>query len=106
MHKTTKLAQGLVFLIVVLLISACGGQPSSGAQGNTPAVSQPIDLEIIDAGGYQSLFKPVFDAYQKAHPDKVRKITYPPRVQAPALPGKIKAEQDSSHVTTSLIMSG
>jgi putative spermidine/putrescine transport system substrate-binding protein len=106
MHITTKLIRSLAFLLIALVIAACGGQSSGPSQGGSSSSSQPLNLEIIDAGGYVSLFKPVFDAYAKAHPDKVAKITYPPRVQAPALPGKIKAEQDSGRITTSLIMSG
>jgi len=105
MRKTTKgatfLAQGLMFLLITLLVAACGG----GTTASTPG-SHPVDLEIVDAGGYLAQARPMIDAYVKAHPDKVSHVTYPPRIQAPTLPGKLKTEQGANHVQTSLILSG
>lgn len=101
-NSRTFLAQGLMFLMVTLLIVACGGTNGT----NPTAGSHPITLEIADAGGFVDQARPMIDAYQKAHPDKVSHVTYPPRIQAPNLPGKLKTEQGANHVVTSLILSG
>ena len=104
MHKakklTTHLTNGLAFLIVTLLLAACGGS-SLGGNG-----SHPIILQVVDAGGYSAMLQPMLEAYQKAHPDKVSKIVYPPRIQGPQLPGKLKAEEDSGNIQDSLVISG
>lgn len=104
MRTTTKQGkfalQGMILLIVVLLSAACG---SGGGGGGQPG---PVNLQIMDAGGYTAMFKPMIDAYKKAHPDKVANITYLPRVQAPDLPGKLKAEQNANKVQTTLVFSG
>jgi putative spermidine/putrescine transport system substrate-binding protein len=48
----------------------------------------------------------MLEAYQKAHPDKVSKIVYPPRIQGPQLAGKLKAEEDSGNIQDSLVITG
>ena len=98
---TTYLTQGLTFLMVALLFAACGGSGGGGGNGN-----QPIVLQVVDAGGYSSQLQPMLQAYQKAHPDKVSRIVYPPRIQGPQLPGKLKAEEDSGNIQDSLVISG
>ena len=103
MQLTRYLAHGLTVLLTALLITACGGT-SSTSGGGTP--SHPIVLQVVDAGGYTAQLKPMLDAYQKAHPDKVSKIVYPPRIQAPQLPGKLKAEEDSGNIQDTLVISG
>ncbi len=106
MHRTRKLApylaQGLSFLIVTLLIAACGG--SGGGSGSNG--SHPIVLQIVDAGGFAEQAEPMIKAFQKAHPDEVSQVIYPSRIQAPALPSKIKAEQAANNVQDDLIISG
>jgi putative spermidine/putrescine transport system substrate-binding protein len=93
---------GLTLLLIALFVAACGG--TSGPGGTT--ASHPIVLQVVDAGGYTDQVKPMLLAYQKAHPDKVSKIVYPPRIQAPQLPGKLKAEEDAGNVQDTLIISG
>jgi putative spermidine/putrescine transport system substrate-binding protein len=102
MQLTRYLAHGLTVLLIGLLITACGGTGSGG--GSTG--SHPIVLQVVDAGGYSDQVKPMLEAYQKAHPDKMSKIIYPPRIQAPQLPGKLKAEEDSGNIQDTLIISG
>ncbi len=100
--RTTCLAQGLAFLVVAFLITACGG---GGGNVNTNT-SHPIVLQVVDAGGFSGQVKPMLQAYQQAHPDKVSKIVYPTRIPAPQLPGKLKAEEDAGNVQDTLIISG
>jgi putative spermidine/putrescine transport system substrate-binding protein len=105
MRSTTKLAHlfalSLAFLLIGALVVACGeNTPANGTS------SGPVALQIVDAGGYMSLAKPMMESYRKAHPDKVSSITYLPRVQAPDLPGRLKTEQAAGKVETSLILSG
>ncbi len=105
MCTTTRLvkalASGAIFLLLAIQLAACGS--SSSPSGSA---SQPVSLQIVDAGGYMSMAKPMIESYRKAHPDKVSSITYLPRVQAPDLPGRIKTEQAAGKVQTSLILSG
>lgn len=95
------LTHKLAFLLVALLLAACGGSNAGSNNG-----SHPIVLQVVDAGGYSSQVQPMLQAYQKAHPDKISKIVYPPRIQAPQLPGKLKAEEDSGNIQDTLIISG
>jgi putative spermidine/putrescine transport system substrate-binding protein len=110
MHQTQRhvggavmrvLTLGLAALMITLLFVACGGSSTSGSGG-----SNPIVLQVVDAGGYSAQLKPMLDAYQKAHPDKVSKVVYPPRIQAPQLPGKLKAEEDAGKIQDTLVISG
>ena len=103
MQLTRYLAHGLTVLLITLFVTACGGTSGTGGSGTG---SHPIVLQVVDAGGYTSQLKPMLDAYQKAHPDKVSKIVYPPRIQAPQLPGKLKAEEGSGNIQDTLVISG
>lgn len=107
MHQTqrlsTYLTHGLMVLMMALLFVACGGSANSGSGSGS---SHPIVLQVVDAGGYSAQLKPMLQAYQKAHPDKVSKIVYPPRIQAPQLPGKLKAEEDAGNIQDTLVISG
>src|SRR6266496_4794007 len=69
------LTHKLAFLLVALLLAACGGSNAGSNNG-----SHPIVLQVVDAGGYSSQVQPMLQAYQKAHPDKISKIVYPPRI--------------------------
>lgn len=107
MHKhTPKLLRrlsGVVLLLVVMaLLAACGG--GGGGSSNT---IQPIDLQVLDAGGYLSSFgKVVIQNFVNTHHNLVKSVEFLPRIQAPNLPGKIQAEQAAHRVTTGLILSG
>jgi putative spermidine/putrescine transport system substrate-binding protein len=92
--------QNLLLLLLVALLAACG---SSGGSGTV----QPIDLQVLDAGGYLSPFaKAMIQAFVDTHHNLVKSVEYLPRIQAPNLPGKIQAEQAANRVTTNLILSG
>ncbi len=97
------LTQKLAFLMIIaaLLLASCGGSGAGNSSG-----SHAIVLQVVDAGGFSAQVKPMLQAYQKAHPDQISKIVYPPRVQAPQLPGKLKAEEASGNIQDTLIISG
>jgi len=112
MHQTQRhaggacmrpLTHGVVALMIALLFVACGGGGNGNGGGSG---SHPIVLQVVDAGGYSAQLKPMLQAYQKAHPDKVSKVVYPPRIQAPQLPGKLKAEEDAGNIQDTLVISG
>jgi putative spermidine/putrescine transport system substrate-binding protein len=105
MHTTKGLTrypiQQLLFLFIAVVVVGCGS--GGGGAANT---SHPIVLQVVDAGGYSAQVKPMLEAYQKAHPDKVSKVVYPARIQATQLPGKLKAEEGAGNVQDTLIISG
>jgi putative spermidine/putrescine transport system substrate-binding protein len=107
--KTAKLVrhllQGIALLLLVAQLAACGSGGSSGTNTNGPL--QPIDLQVLDAGGYLSTFaQAMIQAFVDSHPSLIKSVQYLPRIQAPDLPGKIQAEQAAHRVTTNLILSG
>src|SRR5690242_12346333 len=106
--KTAKLVrhllQGIALLLLVAQLAACGG---GGGGNNTNGPLQPIDLQVLDAGGYLSTFaQAMIQAYVDTHPNLIKSVEYLPRIQAPDLPGKLQAEEAAHRVTTNLILSG
>ncbi len=97
------MTHSVVALMIALLFVACGGGGSGNGGGGG---NHPIVLQVVDAGGYSAQLKPMLVAYQKAHPDKVSKVVYPPRIQAPQLPGKLKAEEGAGNIQDTLVISG
>jgi putative spermidine/putrescine transport system substrate-binding protein len=104
-RKTAKRARYLVLsvglLLLVVQLGACG---SGGSSSNTV---QPINLQVLDAGGYLSTFaQAMIQAFVDSHHNLVKSVQYLPRIQAPDLPGKLQAEEAAHRVTTNLILSG
>lgn len=96
------LSQSLLLILVMALLVACG----SGGGSNSNA-TQPIDLQVLDAGGYLSTFaQSMIQAFVSTHHNLIKSVEFLPRIQAPNLPGKIQAEQAAHRVTTNLILSG
>jgi putative spermidine/putrescine transport system substrate-binding protein len=93
-------------LILTLIFGACGN-PGSSSGSATSMPSHPIDLEVVDAGGYIAQFgQAMVDAFVKANPKQVRKVTYKPRIAAPDLPKTLADQESSGHVTTSIVWTG
>jgi putative spermidine/putrescine transport system substrate-binding protein len=96
----------VIALMLTLLIAACGGVDSNKSTGATMP-SQPVTLEIVDAGGYVTQFgKVMIDNFVKANPKQVSKVNYLARINSPELPGKLQVEEASGHVSTSLVFTG
>ncbi len=107
-HATNSLrhlSRSLLLLLVLALLAACGG--SGGSTGTGSATIQPIDLQVLDAGGYLSAFaQTMIQTFVNTHHNLVKSVEFLPRIQAPDLPGKLQAEQAANRVTTNLILSG
>ncbi len=67
--------------------------------------TQPVTLSVIDVAGNLALTQPAFEAYRKAKPNLVSKITFT-KAPAPELPGKLKAQQDAGRVDIDLVLTG
>src|SRR5579884_50768 len=100
------LSQACLILLIMASLAACGGSGGSGS-GGSGSTLQPIDLQVLDAGGYLSTFaKSMIQSFVDTHHNLVKSVEYLPRIQAPNLPGRLQAEQAAQHVTTNLILSG
>lgn len=96
-----RFSQLSLLVLVLALLAACGGG------GGSSTTAQPIDLQVLDAGGYLSTFaQPMIQSFVDTHHNLVKSVEYLPRIQAPTLPGKLQAEQAAHRVTTNLILSG
>src|SRR5215469_6588722 len=104
-RKTAKRARYLVLSVgLLLLVTQLGACGSGGGGSNT---AQPIDLQVLDAGGYLSTFaQATIQAFVDSHHNLLKSVQYLPRIQAPNLPGKLQAEEAAHRVTTNLILSG
>ncbi len=67
------------------------------------AESQSIN--IVDVAGNLALTREGFEAFRKANPNKVSRITYS-QAPAPEVPGKLRAQQDAGRVDIDLVLAG
>ena len=71
-----------------------------GRAASSPALpSAPVSLNVIDVAGQLQLTQGAMEAFAKANPKLVSKITFT-KAPAPELPGKIKAQQDAAASTS------
>jgi putative spermidine/putrescine transport system substrate-binding protein len=92
------------------LLAGLAGTATFGAHGayaaTAPAMpASPVALNVIDVGGQLQLTQGAMDAYAKANPKLVSKISFS-QAPAPELPGKIKAQQDAGRVDIDLVLTG
>jgi putative spermidine/putrescine transport system substrate-binding protein len=79
---------------------------ATGAQAQAPALPKaPIALNVIDVGGALALMQKGFEAYAKAKPELVSRITYV-KAPAPELASKIKAQQDAGRIDLDMVLTG
>jgi putative spermidine/putrescine transport system substrate-binding protein len=67
--------------------------------------TQAVTLSVVDVAGNLALTQPAFEAYRKAKPNLVSKITFT-KAPAPELPGKLKAQQDAGRVDIDMVLTG
>jgi putative spermidine/putrescine transport system substrate-binding protein len=67
--------------------------------------TRAVTLSVIDVAGTLALTQPAFEAYRKAKPNLVSKITFT-KAPAPELPGKLKAQQDAGRVDIDMVLTG
>jgi putative spermidine/putrescine transport system substrate-binding protein len=92
------------------LIGGAAGIAVLGARGAVaatvpPLPSSPVALNVMDAGGQLQLTQGAMEAYAKANPKLVSKISFS-QAPAPELPGKLKAQQDAGRVDIDLALIG
>ena len=92
------------------LIGGAAGLAALGARGafaaTAPAMpASPVSLNVIDVAGQLQLTQGAMEAYAKANPKLVSKISFS-AAPAPELPGKLKAQQDAGRVDIDLVLTG
>ena len=85
---------------------AAFGATRGARAASAPAMpSSPVALNVIDVAGQLQLTQGAMEAYAKANPKLVSKISFS-QAPAPELPGKIKAQQDAGRVDIDLVLTG
>jgi putative spermidine/putrescine transport system substrate-binding protein len=85
------------------VIGAAAAIAATAAAGEAHAEAMAIN--IVDVAGNLALTRDGFEAFRKANPAKVSRITYS-QAPAPEIPGKLRAQQDAKHVDIDLVLSG
>ena len=94
----------------LIAVAACGAPSKGGTKtikpGDVPdKPKHPVTLNILDIAGNLQLTQGMMNDFVKQHPDIVAKINTS-KAPAPQMASKLKAEENSNHVTTSLVLSG
>jgi putative spermidine/putrescine transport system substrate-binding protein len=69
------------------------------------AQAEAMTINIVDVAGNLALTREGFEAFRKAYPAKVSRISYT-QAPAPEIPGKLRAQQDANHVDIDLVLGG
>jgi putative spermidine/putrescine transport system substrate-binding protein len=99
-HKLTRRTFGAGALGLV----GAGALPRF-AFGQAAAPKSPVTLNVVDVAGNLQLTQASMEAYAKAKPTFVSKITFSPTT-APELPGKLKAQQAANRVDIDMVLTG
>jgi len=94
---------------LALVATACGA-PSNNVHAVSPSdvpetPKSAVTLNILDIAGNLQLTKGMIENFVKANPDVVKDVKYT-TAPAPDMAGKLQAEQQGGHSTTSLVLSG
>ena len=84
-------------------LGAAGLVPHAARAADLP--TSPVALSIIDAAGNLALTQGAFDAYRKAKPNLVSRISFS-QAPAPELPGKLKAQEAANHLDIDMVIIG
>ena len=87
------------------MTALAGSTGLAWADAIPPMPKGPVDINIIDVAGNLALTQPAFEAYRKANPKIVSRITYN-QATAPELPGKLKAQQAAGRLDIDLVLTG
>jgi putative spermidine/putrescine transport system substrate-binding protein len=94
---------------LALAVTACGAPStnvSAVSASKVPATPKSaVTLNILDIAGNLQLTKGMIENFAKANPDVVKNVTYT-TAPAPDMAGKLQAEQQGGHASTSLVLSG
>ena len=86
-------------------IAAAGLAPRFAFAQGMKLPTSPVTLNVVDVAGNLALTQKAFEAYRKAKPNLVSKISFT-KAPAPELPGKIKAQQDAQRVDIDMVLTG
>ena len=89
------------------VLGGIGALAAAGiARAQAPAMpTSPVSINIVDVAGNLALTQKGFEAYRAANPKLVSRISFT-QAPAPEIPGKIKAQQDASHVDIDMVLTG
>jgi putative spermidine/putrescine transport system substrate-binding protein len=94
---------------LALAVTACGAPStdvSAVSASKVPTTPKSaVTLNILDIAGNLQLTKGMIENFVKANPNIVKNVTYT-TAPAPDMAGKLQAEQQGGHATTSLVLSG
>ena len=87
-------------------VATAAALAATRARAQGPALPKtPVAINVIDVGGALALMQKGFEAYRKARPDLVSRITYV-KAPAPELASKVKAQQDAGRIDIDMILTG
>jgi putative spermidine/putrescine transport system substrate-binding protein len=94
---------------LALAVTACGAPStdvSAVSASKVPTTPKSaVTLNILDIAGNLQLTKGMIENFVKANPKIVKNVTYT-TAPAPDMAGKLQAEQQGGHASTSLVLSG
>ena len=65
----------------------------------------PLAITVVDVAGNLALSQPAFEAYRRAKPEMVSRISFT-KAPAPELPSKIRAQQNANKVDIDIVLTG
>ncbi len=77
----------------------------AAAQGTAAKPKSPLAITVVDVAGNLALTQPAFEAYRRAKPDMVSRISFT-KAPAPELPSKIRAQQNAGKVDIDIVLTG
>jgi putative spermidine/putrescine transport system substrate-binding protein len=86
------------------VIGAAAAIAATGA-GLRAGHAEAVGINIVDVAGNLALTREGFEAYRRAFPAKVSRISYT-QAPAPEIPGKLRAQQDAGRVDIDLVLGG
>jgi putative spermidine/putrescine transport system substrate-binding protein len=106
----TRLRAVILLVVGVLWAATLAGCSPPSLSSAPPDVdphkpAQPITLTLLDGSGDLQVYQKIYNDFAKARPDLVSGIHYE-TASAPDVLGKIRAQELSHHVVTSLILGG
>lgn len=87
------------------VLAAAAALPVVPARAQSPKVSSPLTVSVVDVAGNLALTQPAFEAYRAAKPDIIGRFIFS-KAPAPELPPKIRAQQAAGSVDIDIVLTG
>ncbi len=81
------------------------GAATGLAWAGTARAEEAVSISVVDVAGNLALSQRAFEAFRKANPGRVSKISFS-QAPAPELPAKIKAQQAAGRVDIDIVLTG